>query len=105
MQLVEGIAFTEGRALVPIWEKVLAGERLSLQDGVALPGTFETGDFTAVGRMADHVKVQREEDRVYFVLNRQVNPTRTNICVLSCSFCDFAKKKGDGVALFETRRL
>ena len=89
MQLVEGIAFTD-RALVPIWEKVLAGERLSLQEGVAL---FETGDFTAVGRMADHVKVQREEDRVYFVLNRQVNPT--NICVLSCSFCDFAKKKGD----------
>ena len=70
--------------------EVLEGERLSLEDGVRL---FESPDFTAVGRMADHVKTQRDGDRVYFVLNRHLNPT--NICALSCSFCDFAKKKGD----------
>ncbi|GIT58714.1 MAG: hypothetical protein Ct9H300mP19_06620 [Dehalococcoidia bacterium] len=35
-------------------------------------------------------------DKVYFVLNRHVNPT--NICVLSCKFCDFAKKPGDSDA-------
>ncbi len=89
MQVVEGIAFMDGR-LIPIWEKVLEGERLSLEDGLRL---FETGDFTALGRMADHFKSRREGDNVYFVLNRHLNPT--NICVLSCSFCDFAKKKGD----------
>jgi aminodeoxyfutalosine synthase len=89
MQVVEGIGFMDG-GLIPIWEKVLEGERLSLEDGVRL---FESPDFTAVGRMADHVKTQRDGDRVYFVLNRHLNPT--NICALSCSFCDFAKKKGD----------
>ena len=89
MQVVEGIAFMD-RDLIPLWEKVLAQERLSLEDGIRL---FETGDFVAVGRMADHVKSQRDGDRVFFVLNSQLNPT--NICVLSCSFCDFAKNKGD----------
>ena len=89
MQVVEGIGFMD-RDLIPIWEKVLAEERLSLEDGIRL---FETTDFPAVGRMADHVKTLRDSDRVFFVLNRHLNPT--NICVLSCTFCDFAKKKGD----------
>ena len=89
MRVADGIAFSD-TSLVPIWEKVLSGVRLSLEDGVRL---FETDDFPAVGRMADHVKRQRDADRVYFVLNRHLNPT--NICVLSCTFCDFAKKKGD----------
>ena len=89
MKVVEGIAFQDA-SLVPIWEKTLAGQRLSMEDGVRL---FETNDLPAVGRMADHVKSRLEGDRVYFVLNRHLNPT--NICVLSCKFCDFAKKKGD----------
>ncbi|PYM73117.1 MAG: aminofutalosine synthase MqnE, partial [Candidatus Rokuibacteriota bacterium] len=46
--------------------------------------------------MADHVKSGREGDRVYFVLNRYISPT--NICVLSCSFCGFARKKGEAGA-------
>ena len=89
MRVVDGIAFTD-YSLIPIWGRVLGHERLTLADGLHL---FESGDFIAVGRMADHVKSQRNGDRVFFVLNRQLNPT--NICVLSCSFCDFAKKKGD----------
>ena len=89
MKTVEGIGFMD-TGLIPIWEKVREGERLSVGDGVRL---FETTDFPAVGRMADHVKSALEGDNVYFVLNRHLNPT--NICVLSCSFCDFAKKKGD----------
>ena len=89
MQVVEGISFMD-RDLIPIWEKVLEGERLSVEDGVRM---FETSDFAALGRVANHVKREREGDRVMFVLSRHLNPT--NICVLSCSFCDFAKKKGD----------
>ena len=46
--------------------------------------------------MADFAKKRITGDRVYFVLNRHVNPT--NICVLSCKFCDFAKKPGDSDA-------
>ena len=89
MQVAEGISFMD-RDLIPIWEKVLEGERLSVEDGVRM---FESSDFAALGRVANHVKREREGDRVMFVLSRHLNPT--NICVLSCSFCDFAKKKGD----------
>jgi aminodeoxyfutalosine synthase len=39
-------------------------------------------------------------DRVFFVLNRYINPT--NVCVLSCSFCDFARKKGEEGAFENT---
>ena len=76
--------------LLSIWEKVQARERLSSEDGVAI---LETDDFAGVGRMADFAKKRVSGDRVYFVLNRHINPT--NICVLSCSFCDFAKKPSD----------
>jgi aminodeoxyfutalosine synthase len=77
------------RRLGPIGDKVLAGERLSRDDGLAL---FETDDLLGLGRLADHVKSRCEGDRVYFVINRHITPT--NVCVLSCAFCDFARKKG-----------
>ncbi|MBI4199153.1 MAG: aminofutalosine synthase MqnE [Chloroflexi bacterium] len=76
-------------SLAPIWEKVQAGQRLSFEDGVRL---FETPDFIGVGRMADWVKRRRYGDRVFFVTNVHVNPT--NLCVLRCAFCDFARKPG-----------
>ncbi len=75
--------------LESIWEKVKLGERLSAEDGVKI---LETDDFSAVGLMADFKKRQFSDDKVYFVLNRHLNPT--NICVLSCKFCDYAKKPG-----------
>jgi len=78
------------RRLESVWEKVRRGERLDRSDGLAL---FETDDLLGLGRMADHAKSEREGDRVYFVLNRYISPT--NVCVLSCSFCGFARKKGE----------
>ncbi len=83
--------------LTPVWEKVRGGERLSREDGLAL---FETEDLHAVGRMADVAKSRRHGDQVFFVLNRYINPT--NVCVLSCSFCDFARKKGEEGAFENT---
>jgi len=84
--------FTDAR-LSSVWDKVQAGRRLSREDGLLL---FETDDLLGLGRMADHAKSAREGDRVYFVLNRYISPT--NVCVLSCSFCGFARKKGEAGA-------
>ncbi|MCI0808908.1 MAG: aminofutalosine synthase MqnE [Chloroflexi bacterium] len=78
------------RRLFPIWDRVQAGERLSSAEGVTL---LDSDDLSGVGRMADFAKKRVTGDKVFFVLNRHVNPT--NICVLSCKFCDFAKKPGD----------
>jgi aminodeoxyfutalosine synthase len=79
--------------LRPLWDKVHAGERLTRDDGLLL---FETEDLHGVGRIADFAKSRLHGDRVFFVMNRYVNPT--NVCVLSCSFCDFARKKGEAGA-------
>ncbi len=89
MPLSHGVAFRDAD-LVSVWEKVLAGERLDRQDGITLLGTT---DLPALGRMADHAARARNGDWVQFVVNRQINPT--NLCVLSCVFCDFAAKPGD----------
>jgi len=73
-----------------MWEKVQRGERLSLEDGMAL---YRTGDFISLGKMAHAVQKSRSGDAVYFVLNQKIE--HTNVCVLSCKFCDFAARKGD----------
>lgn len=80
----------QDEALLPIWERVLSGRRLGREDGLAVLNSW---DLTAIGKMADHVKRKKSGDRVYFVMNRQINPT--NLCVLDCTFCDFAAKPGD----------
>ncbi len=77
-------------ALLPIWEKVRQGIRLSKEDGLAL---YATPDVIGLGKMANEVARAKSGDSVYFVLNQKFEPT--NICVLSCKFCDFAVKKGD----------
>ncbi len=77
------------RALMPVWDKILRGERLTLEDGLKL---YRTRDLIALGKMARWVQEQRSGDAVYFVLNQKIE--HTNVCVLSCSFCDFAVKKG-----------
>jgi aminodeoxyfutalosine synthase len=89
------IALTRFRdqRLLPIWDKVRAGERLTREDGLAM---FASDDLHGLGRMADHAKSRRHGAQVFFVLNRYVNPT--NVCVLSCSFCDFARKPGEAGA-------
>jgi aminodeoxyfutalosine synthase len=89
---VEDILFHD-RALVPIWDKVRNRERLDFEDGLAI---LESRDLTAVGKMADFVKREKSGDDVFFVMNRQINPT--NLCVLDCVFCDFAAKPGDAHA-------
>ena len=83
--------------LLPIWEKVADGQRLSREDGLLL---FETDDLLGVGQMADFAKRRRVGDWVFFVINRYINPT--NLCVLSCRFCDFARKKGEAGAFEHT---
>lgn len=79
--------------LEPIWEKVKAGQRLSKEDGMIL---YASHDLIGVGRMANEVARAKSGDSVYFVLNRKLEPT--NICVLSCKFCDFAVKQGSAEA-------
>ena len=76
------------KSLLAVLRKVEASERLSFEDGVRL---LETDDLHTVGMMADMVKRRKSGDKVYFVVNRHINPS--NICAISCKFCAFGKTK------------
>jgi aminodeoxyfutalosine synthase len=78
------------KSLAPLWDKVQRGERLTLDDGLAL---YRTPDVISLGKMAHAAQKTRSGDAVYFVLNQKIE--HTNVCVLSCKFCDFAARKGD----------
>ena len=72
--------------LETVREKVLAGERLDLEDGLAL---LESDDLLALGELADLARRRRGgDDRVYFVQNVYLN--QTNVCRVKCKFCAFA---------------
>ena len=80
--------------LIPLADKVEHGERLSVDDGIAL---FESGDIVGIGHMADAVNRARHGDRVTFAANQHINPT--NVCILrkTCVFCSYARlPKEDG---------
>lgn len=81
--------FFRDRDLAPVWEKVQRGSRLTLEDGRTM---FATADILSLGKMAYFAQQRRSGDAVYYVLNQKIEPT--NICVLSCKFCDFATKAG-----------
>jgi aminodeoxyfutalosine synthase len=70
--------------------KVLAGERLSLADGDLL---YTTPDLYAVLALADTVRRRLHGDKAYYNINRHLN--YSNVCALSCKFCEFFRKKGD----------
>ena len=77
-------------ALEPIASKVSAGERLTREDGAAL---FASDDLVGIGQLADAVRRRINGDRVYFMVNRHINPT--NICRNRCKFCAFARSEGE----------
>jgi aminodeoxyfutalosine synthase len=69
-----------------IRDKVEAGERLDLEDGLAL---IESDDLLALGELADLARrVRGGDDRVYFIQNLYLN--QTNVCRVKCKFCAFA---------------
>ncbi|MEO8479925.1 MAG: aminofutalosine synthase MqnE, partial [Gemmatimonadota bacterium] len=64
-------------ALLPIRDRVVAGERLTREDGLTL---FATNDLIGLGRLADFANQRQNGDRVWFSANQHINPT--NVCIL-----------------------
>src|SRR5438067_2798385 len=74
-----------------IGEKLDAGIRLSLEDGVRL---FECPDTLALGWLANRERERRHGPRTYY--NYNIRLEATNVCVASCLFCSFARlRPGD----------
>jgi aminodeoxyfutalosine synthase len=85
MNLTKGLQISDVR-LEPVAAKVLAGQRLSADDGLAL---FESNDLLALGWLANHEREKRHGDICYFNVNRHINPT--NVCVAHCQLCAFGR--------------
>ena len=80
-----------GRAgLTDIHDKVLAGQRLSLDDGLRL---YACDDLPVLGYLANIVRERKSGDTAYYVRNQHIN--YTNICNKLCRFCSFYVKPKD----------
>lgn len=81
-------ALISDRSLASVADKVERGERLTVDDGVAL---FASSDILGIGALANAVNRAKHGDRVLFAANQHINPT--NVCVLrkTCVFCSYAR--------------
>jgi aminodeoxyfutalosine synthase len=82
--------FIQRSELRDIYDKVVAGERISEADALRL---FESKDLNVVGAIADFVRQRKVGNRASYIINRYIN--YSNYCILSCQFCSFARKKRD----------
>ena len=76
-----------------IEEKILRGERLTFEDGLAL---FHCKNLAAIGSLADYVRKKICGDNVYYNVNCHVN--LTNICKARCKFCAFGRDENSAGA-------
>jgi cyclic dehypoxanthinyl futalosine synthase len=68
-----------------IERKVLAGERLNRDEGVAL---VRSGELLELGMLADAVRERLHPDYVVtYIIDRNIN--YTNVCTAQCAFCAF----------------
>ncbi|MBL8815892.1 MAG: aminofutalosine synthase MqnE [Planctomyces sp.] len=74
-------------------DKVLAGERLSAEDGLYLD---EKADLQTLGQLANVVRERRNGNWAYYNTNIHLNPT--NVCVYRCRFCAFRADLKDAKA-------
>jgi aminodeoxyfutalosine synthase len=82
--------FIQRSELSDIYDKVVAGERISEDDAMRL---FESKDLNAIGAIADFARQKKVGNRASYIVNRYIN--YSNYCILSCQFCSFARKKRD----------
>ena len=91
VDLIEDSLKKKGDArLWEISDRVFSGKRISEEDALYL---FNHGDLSLLGMMAEFLNRQKNGNKAYFIVNRQINPT--NICVYQCDFCAFGVRKSD----------
>lgn len=82
-----------------ILERRLAGQRLSLEEGVYL---LEHAELILLGQAADRVRGQMHPEKIVtFVIDRNIN--YTNVCTCKCKFCAFYRNPGHSEAYVLSR--
>lgn len=89
------------KAVENLVAKVLAGDRLSPEEGLLL---LAEGSLFQLGLLADAVRRRLHPDSpVTYVIDRNIN--YTDICVSACKFCAFFKAPEDGGYLLSNDEL
>ncbi|MAT14663.1 MAG: aminofutalosine synthase MqnE [Planctomyces sp.] len=70
--------------LEQISEKVQAGERISIEEGLFLE---QEVDFLTLGELANQIRERKNGNFAYYNTNIHLNPT--NVCIYRCDFCAF----------------
>ena len=78
----------EQAGLRSVAEKIFSGQRLSEIDAKQL---YDCNDLQALGYLANFVREKKNGNIATYLKNRYIN--YSNICILSCQFCSFARKK------------
>jgi aminodeoxyfutalosine synthase len=87
------------QSLKSIANKVLNGERINTQEGIAL---YEKGELGFLGTLANYIREKKNGNYTYFNRNFHIEPT--NLCVFDCKFCSYSrnfKQKGDAWEMTE----
>lgn len=77
---------TEFKTIV---EKCIAGERISEKEGLLL---YKEAELPFLGLLANAIREQKHGNKAFFNKNIHIEPT--NLCIYSCDFCSFYRKKG-----------
>ncbi|MDQ3622371.1 MAG: radical SAM protein, partial [Verrucomicrobiota bacterium] len=80
-----------------IFDKVLAGERISDAEGLVL---YESRQLNVLGALANVVSERKNGSVATYIHNQYIN--YSNLCVLACQFCAFGARQRDAHA-FELR--
>jgi aminodeoxyfutalosine synthase len=83
----------ESNQILDLYEKVENGSRFTEKDAARL---YQVRDLNSLGLMANVIRERKNGKKAFYILNRHIN--YSNICILSCQFCSFAKKKRDADA-------
>ena len=84
------LRWVERSELADIYEKVLAGKRLSREDGLRLSASH---DLLTIGFLANLVRERLHGKKTYWVYNQHIN--YSNICANGCRFCAFSRRLGE----------
>ncbi len=83
--------------LFPVMEKTISGARISEGDALSLTRCPEPH---LAGMLADRAREKKHGSRATYLHNRYIN--YSNLCILRCPFCSFARRRGEDGAFEHT---
>jgi aminodeoxyfutalosine synthase len=75
---------------IDVLQKLKRGDRLSNDDALAL---YSSSNMNLLARAGSIVRERKNGSNGFYIINRHIN--YSNICILNCQFCAFAKKRRD----------